>query len=118
MHKERQRQRSQAYHVHPSPHPPPHTHTHTACCVCVSLCVSFLHTLRFMEEDDSCDFATRLAATMGWVEPQHLLVADYLHQHWQPDRVREGGSVWCVVCVFWGERGAHAYMCVCALGLV
>jgi secreted Zn-dependent insulinase-like peptidase len=42
---------------------------------------------RFIEEEDSCDFATRLAATMGWVEPQHLLAADYLHEHWQPDRV-------------------------------
>jgi hypothetical protein len=45
---------------------------------------------RFLEEEDSCDFVTRLASTMGWVEPQHLLSADYLHQQWQPDKVGVG----------------------------
>lgn len=43
---------------------------------------------RFMEEEDSCDFVTRLASTMGWVDHAHLLAADYLHQQWQPERVR------------------------------
>lgn len=42
---------------------------------------------RFLEEEDSCDLVTRLASTMAWVQPEHLLVADYLHQQWQPDKV-------------------------------
>jgi secreted Zn-dependent insulinase-like peptidase len=45
---------------------------------------------RFLEEEDSCELVTRLASTMGWVEPQHLLVADYLHQQWQPEKVCGG----------------------------
>lgn len=46
---------------------------------------------RFLEEEDSCDLVTRLASSMGWVAPEHLLVADYLHTQWQPDQVRHTG---------------------------
>jgi nardilysin len=45
---------------------------------------------RFAEEEDSCDLVTRLASSMGWVAPQHLLAAEYMHEQWQPDKVR-----WC-----------------------
>lgn len=43
---------------------------------------------RFAEEEDSCDLVTRLASNMGWVAPQHLLAAEYLHEEWQPEKVR------------------------------
>ncbi|WIA37472.1 hypothetical protein OEZ86_014388 [Tetradesmus obliquus] len=44
---------------------------------------------RFAEEEDSCDLVTRLASNMGWVAPQHLLAAEYLHEEWQPEKVAE-----------------------------
>jgi hypothetical protein len=55
-----------------------------------------------MEEEDSCDFVTRLASTMGWVDHAHLLAADYLHQQWQPERVRRRGGAAGV------QQGMHA----------
>jgi hypothetical protein len=42
---------------------------------------------RFAEEEDSCGLVTRLASSMGWVEPQHLLKAEYMHEQWQPEKV-------------------------------
>lgn len=42
---------------------------------------------RFIEEEDSCDIVTRLASSMGWVRPEHLLVAEYMHEKWQPEKV-------------------------------
>jgi hypothetical protein len=32
---------------------------------------------------------TRLAATLGVVAPQHVLAADWLHEAWEPERVKE-----------------------------
>jgi nardilysin len=43
---------------------------------------------RFAEEEDSCDLVTRLASSMGWIAPQHLLKAEYMHEQWQPEKVR------------------------------
>ena len=43
---------------------------------------------RFQEEEDGLDYATRLAAALPLVDPPHVLVADYLHEAWQPERVR------------------------------
>lgn len=45
---------------------------------------------RFHEEDDASDTVSRLAGLMHIREPQHLLVADFLHRDWRPDLV--GGT--------------------------
>lgn len=42
---------------------------------------------RFQEEEESSDYVSRLAAGMHLVKPEHVLVADYLHEEWQPDMV-------------------------------
>ncbi|KAI8472962.1 MAG: Metalloenzyme, LuxS/M16 peptidase-like protein [Monoraphidium minutum] len=44
---------------------------------------------RFLEDEDSCDYVTRLAATLGVVAPQHVLAADWLHEAWEPERVAQ-----------------------------
>lgn len=44
---------------------------------------------RFLEDEDACDYVTRLAATLGVVAPQHVLAADWLHEAWEPERVAQ-----------------------------
>jgi hypothetical protein len=47
---------------------------------------------RFHEEEDASDTASRLAGLMHIREPQHLLVADYLHRDWRPELVGAWGA--------------------------
>ncbi|KXZ55212.1 hypothetical protein GPECTOR_3g355 [Gonium pectorale] len=42
---------------------------------------------RFLEEGDPMDAVSRLAGAMHHTAPAHTLVADYLHESWQPDLV-------------------------------
>lgn len=42
---------------------------------------------RFHEEEDPCEAVTGLAAHMALVRPEHVLVADWLHEQWNPELV-------------------------------
>ena len=42
---------------------------------------------RYQEEEEACEYVTRLAAALGWVEHQHVLMADYMHEAWEPEQV-------------------------------
>ncbi len=35
------------------------------------------------------DTCTKLASQLHLCQPQHVLCADYLHEHWRPDLVRQ-----------------------------
>ena len=71
---------------------------------------------RFQEEEDGLDYATRLAAALPLVEPRHVLVADYLHEAWQPEMVRVFvclGLCVCVCAFVWLCGCVFVCLCVC-----
>ena len=51
---------------------------------------------RFAEEEDPCDFVTRLAEDAPYFAPEHILQGSYLYDQWEPELVRWalGAGVW------------------------
>ena len=45
---------------------------------------------RFAEEEDPCDFVTRLAEDAPYYAPEHILQGSYLYDQWEPKLVRRG----------------------------
>ncbi len=43
---------------------------------------------RFAEEEDPCDFVTRLAEDAPYYAPEHILQGSYLYDQWEPELVR------------------------------
>jgi nardilysin len=39
------------------------------------------------EEEDGMDMCTRLAAVLHLFPPEHVIVSEYLHQHYDPQLV-------------------------------
>ncbi|KAG2448487.1 hypothetical protein HYH02_006378 [Chlamydomonas schloesseri] len=44
---------------------------------------------RFQEEGDPMDTVSRLAGVLHHTDPAHVLVADYLHDTWDPEQVKQ-----------------------------
>lgn len=43
---------------------------------------------RFADEEESCDYVSRLAADMPLYPPEHVLSGGFLYEEWRPDLVR------------------------------
>ena len=42
---------------------------------------------KFADEEDACDYVTRLAADMQYYAPEHTLLGDFLYESWAPELV-------------------------------
>lgn len=42
---------------------------------------------RYVEEEDATDYVTAVTANMLYVQPEHVLLSDYLYRDWDPDLV-------------------------------
>ena len=48
---------------------------------------------RFADEEESCDYVSRLAADMPMYAPEHVLSGGYIYQQWRPELVPSRFSV-------------------------
>lgn len=65
---------------------------------------------RYAEEEDACEYVSRLAADMPHYAPEHALCGAHLYDKWDPSLV--GDMLWAVLLLL---CTADLFLCSCCI---